>query len=292
MALRGEYLFSEVVTGLRRNMLMTLATIITVTVSLMMLGAGAWTHFQVQKAAEVFNRQVEISIFLVKGISDEQKDSIEQMLNENGLVQKVIYESQQDAYLKARRQFEHDPVILQQLKPDTLPSSFRVKLHDPTQYEAVSSEFVGVPGVDEVVDQQEILDPVFDVMEVVRILAFSVALIQLLASAALISNTIRLTAFARREETAIMKLVGATNWYIRLPFMLEGIAAGVVGAVLASSIMIAGDFFVFTQVKQSIGFFPFLTTLEVAQFTPSLVLVAVLVAMAASFLSLRRFLDV
>jgi cell division transport system permease protein len=303
MALRGEYLFSEVITGLRRNMLMTLATIITITVSLMMLGAGLWTHFQVEKAERVLNAQVEISIFLVKGIPEEQKNSIEQMLHDNPLVKEVIFESQEEAYKKALEQFANDPEILKTLTPTTLPPSFRVKLYDPQKYEAVASEFCspteagdtechGVPGVEEVVDQREILGPFFDIMNVVRDGAIAVALLQLLAAAALISNTIRLTAFARREQTGIMKLVGASNWYIRLPFMLEGITAGALGALAAGLIMIAGDVFLLSIVKRKITFFPFLTTVEVSQITPFLLMVGVLVAVVASFFSLRRFLDV
>jgi cell division transport system permease protein len=292
MALRGEYLFSEVVTGLRRNMLMTLATIITVTVSLMMLGAGLWTHFQVQKAERVFYAQVELSIYLVKSISVEQKDSIEKMLNQNPLVQETIYVSQQEAYEQALKDFKDTPEMIENLTPTTLPPSFRVKLVDPKQYEAVASEFEGVPGVEQVVDQRDILGPVFDIMDRVRNGALAVAALQLLAAAALISNTIRLTAFARREQTGIMKLVGASNWYIRLPFMIEGITAAALGALTAAGILILGDALLMSRVKPHLKFFHFLSTLEVAQLTPFLLLVGVLVAVVASFLSLRRFLDV
>ena len=142
------------------------------------------------------------------------------------------------------------------------------------------------------VDQRDILRPFFVVMRQVRTGALGVAFLQLLAAAALISNTIRLTAFARREQTGIMKLVGATNWYIRLPFMLEGIFAGFLGAVIAGSLLIAGDVLLLTRIKRQIGFFPFITTGEVAAVIPLLVVVGVVVAALASFLSLRRFLDV
>jgi cell division transport system permease protein len=292
MGPRWRYLFSEVTTGLRRNLLMTLATVVTVTVSLAVLGAGALTEAQVRKAREVLYAQVEVSIFLNDDISSDQTQSMQSDLEGNPLVQEVLFESKQQAYENARKIFASDPELLDALRPDSLPASFRVKLVDPEQFETIKSQYEGYPGIDEVVDQRDILQPFFLVMRQVRRGAVAVAVLQLLAAAALISNTIRLTAFARREQTGIMKLVGATNWYIRLPFMLEGIFAGLLGAVIAGSLLVASDVFLLSRIKRQIGFFPFITTSEVAAVIPLLVVVGVLVAAAASFFSLRRFLDV
>jgi cell division transport system permease protein len=292
MGPRWRYLFSEVTTGLRRNLLMTLATVVTVTVSLAVLGAGALTEAQVRKAREVLYAQVEVSIFLNDDISADQTRSMQADLDGNPLVQEVLYESKQQAYENARKIFATDPELLDALRPDSLPASFRVKLVDPEQFETIKSQYEGYPGIDEVVDQRDILQPFFLVMRQVRRGAVAVAILQLFAAAALISNTIRLTAFARREQTGIMKLVGATNWYIRLPFMLEGIFAGFLGAVIAGSLLIASDVFLLSRIKRQIGFFPFITTSEVAAVIPLLVVVGVLVAALASFFSLRRFLDV
>ncbi|HVM21034.1 MAG TPA: permease-like cell division protein FtsX [Egibacteraceae bacterium] len=292
MGPRWRYLFGEVGTGLRRNLLMTVATIVTVTVSLAVLGAGAWTHFQVRKAQQVLYAQVEISMFLADDISPEQRTSIESDLVENPLVEQVIYESKEQAYENARQIFANDPELLEALRRDALPASFRVKLVDPRQFDVVASAFEGYPGIEEVVDQREILGPFFDIMDRVRDGAIAVALLQLAAAAALISNTIRLTAFARREQTGIMKLVGATNWYIRLPFMLEGITAGLIGSLIAGGLLIAADVLLLSGVKDQVDFFPFLTTAEMVRIIPILVLTGVLVASLASFLSLRRFLDV
>ncbi|MPZ74719.1 MAG: FtsX-like permease family protein [Nitriliruptorales bacterium] len=294
MAPRWKYLFTEVSTGLRRNLLMTLATVVTVTVSLTILGAGYLTYRQVEKAKNVLYAEVEISIFLQDNITEEQRTSIFNDLDNDPLVATngVIYESKEQAYENALQIFANDPELVKTVRPETLPASFRVKLNDPEQFEAVASRFRGVPGIDEVVDQRDILLPFFVVMNKVVNGAAIVAALQLLAAAALVSNTIRLTAFARREQTGIMKLVGATNWYIRLPFLLEGIVAGLLGATVAGLLLVAGDRFLLTSVKRQIGFFPFLTTGEIAGVLPLLVLVGVLVAALASFFSLRRFLDV
>ena len=292
MGPRWRYLFGEVVTGLRRNLLMTLATVVTVTVSLAVLGAGALTEAQVRKARTVLYAQVEVSIFLNADISDEQTQSILRDLQGNPLVEEVLFESKQEAFENAKKIFASDPDLLRALRPDSLPASFRVKLVNPEEFEAVASQFEGYPGIEEVVDQRAILRPFFVVMRQVRTGALGVAFLQLLAAAALISPTLRLTAFARREQTGIMKLVGATNWYIRLPFMLEGIVAGFLGAVIAGSLLVAGDMFMLSRVKRQISFFPFITPSEVASVIPLLVIVGVVVASLASFLSLRRFLDV
>ncbi len=293
MGPRWRYLFSEVATGLRRNLLMTLATILTVTVSLAILGAGELTRRQVIKAQQILYAQVEISMFLNDSITPEQTDAIAAELNENPLVENVLYESKAEAYENAKAQFANDPELIKSLRPDTLPASFRVKLVDPEQYEVVASQFRNYPGIDEVVDQRDILGPFFTVMRQVVLGAAVVAFLQLLAAAALVSNTIRLTAFARREQTGIMKLVGATNWYIRLPFMVEGVVAGLLGAVVAGGLLMLADGLLLSHVKDEVKFFPFLTSGEVFFPTiPLLLLVGMLVAAIASFFSLRRFLDV
>ena len=292
MGPRWRYLFSEVATGLRRNLLMTLATVVTVTVSLTILGAGGLTAFQVVKARTVLYAQVEISMVLNDNITSEQTDSIQADLDANPLVEQTIYESKAQAFENAKKLFENDPDLIASLDEDTLPASFRVKLVDPEQFDVVASQFEDYPGIEEVVDQRDILGPFFVVMRQVVAGAGVVAFLQLLAAAALVSNTIRLTAFARREQTGIMKLVGATNWYIRLPFMVEGVVAGFLGAVVAGALLYIGDLTLLSRVKRQISFFPFLTTGEVLSIVPLLILIGVLVAALASFFSLRRFLDV
>ncbi len=292
MGPRWRYLFGELGGGLSRNLLMTIASIVTVTVSLVVLGAGLWTHFQVRKAEKVLYANVEISIYLLDEISPEQRDSLRRDLEANPQVEEVLFESKEQAYSNALIQFEDEPELRRALRPDTLPASFRVKLVDPRQYEVVVSQFKDYPGIEEIVDQRELLDGLFGFMNGVRNGAFSVAVLQAFAAAALISNTIRLTAFARREQTGIMKLVGATNWYIRLPFMLEAVVAGLLGALIASGLLILGDKLLLSGIKSRIRFIPFLSTFEVIQIFPFLILIGVAVAALASFLSLRRFLDV
>lgn len=292
MGPRWRYLAGELGLGLRRNLLMTIATVVTVTVSLALLGAGLLVQRQVDLARELFYSQVEVSIFLLDNISEAQLDSLQRDLAENAVVEEVIYESKEEAFQQFQEMFAEDPNVLASVTPEILPASFRVRLTDPEQFGVINSQFSGYPGVEEVVDQREALDTFFRLMNVLRFAALFTALLQLVAAAALISNTIRVTAFARREQTGIMKLVGATNWYIRLPFILEGVVAGVAGALLAGGLLVLLHAVFVPGLREQILFFPFLRTGHVVAVVPLLVAVGSGIAAIASFLSLRRFLAV
>ncbi|MGH8906135.1 MAG: permease-like cell division protein FtsX [Egibacteraceae bacterium] len=289
---RWRYLVIEVAIGLRRNLLMTVATIVTVTVSLALLGMGLLVQRQVSLAQRVLYAQVEVSIFLLDDIKADQRGSLEARLLANPVVADVIYVSKQQAFQDFQRMANNDEVIAASVGPDVLPASFRVKLTDPEQYPVIASQFAGYPGVEEIVDQRDTLDKFFQVMNALRNGALAVALLQLVAAAALISNTIRVTAFARREQTGIMKLVGATNWYIRLPFVVEGVIAGVTGALVAGGLLLLGQLTLLGRLKGALQFIPFIGLSDLLATIPVLVLIGAAIASIASVISLRRFLAV
>lgn len=292
MAPRWRYLLGEVGIGLRRNLLMTLATVVTVTVSLALLGVGMLIRSQVDLARAVLYQEVEVSIFLLDSVTEEQRTDFEAELQANPEVESVQYESKELAYEHAQQIFAEDEAVLDAIGPEDLPASFRVSLHNPENFDIVRSQYVEYPGVDDVVDQRDTLDRLFALMNSVRRGAIVVAAVQLIAAAALIANTIRITAFARRDQTGIMKLVGATNWYIRLPFILEGITAGVAGALLAGGLLVLGMVTIVASMREQIQFVPFIGIPQVLAIVPWLVLVGGGIAAVAAFLSLRRFLDV
>jgi cell division transport system permease protein len=292
VAARWRYLLGEVGLGLRRNLLMTVATVLTVTVSLALLGAGLLVQRQVDIARELFFSQVEVSIFLRDDISEAQRQTLESDLVGSGLVQEVLYESKQQAYAKYQRLFADQPDLVESVEPDFLPASFRVKLTDPEEYRAIETRFAGYPGVEDITDQREVLGRFFQIMDGFRNGAIVVALLQLVAGAALISNTIRITAFARREQTGIMKLVGATNWYIRLPFILEGVIAGVLGALTAGGLLLVAEATIVNRLREAVTFLPLVRTVDVVQTIPVLVLIGAGIAAIASFLAIRRHLAV
>ena len=292
MAPRFRYLLGELGVGLRRNLLMTVATVVTVTVSLSLLGAGLLTQRQVDIARQLFFQEVEVSIFLSDDISQQQRQSLERALADHPNVEHVQYESKEQAYAHFQEIFADNESLLEGVSPKILPASFRVSLEDPQQFAEVAGAFRGRPGVDEVADQGQYLDRFFAILNGLRNGAVAIAVLQLAAASALIFNTIRVTAFARREQTGIMKLVGATNWYIRLPFMLEGIVAGVLGALLAGGLLLLASVTILSGVGQQIQFIPIVGTAEVLGVIPVLLVVGAVIAAVSSFLSLRRFLAV
>lgn len=289
---RWAYLIGEVWLGLRRNLLMTVATMLTVTVTLTMVGAGLLVQRQVDLAQRVLYADVEVSIFLSDDITPEQLEALEEDLRATDVVADVLFESKEQAFANAQQIFANDPLILEGISPEILPASFRVKLTDPTQFQVVSSLFAGRPGIDQIVDQREVLQDFFAVMDKIRQFSLGVAVLIAIAAIALIATTIRLTAFARREQTGIMKLVGATNWYIRLPFVLEGVTASVVGAVAALGLLLFAERVYIRGLRTTIEFLPFIDSTDVLAIFPLLLIGSVLVGAAVSVLAIRRFLAV
>ena len=292
MSSRWRYLFSEVFIGLRRNLLMTFATVLTVTVTLTMVGASLLVQRQVDLAQRVLYADVEVSIFLTDSITPEQQATLESDLRAQPVVSEVIFESKEQAFANAQEIFAGDPLILEGLTPEVLPASFRVKLTDPEEFAVISSLFTGRPGIEDIRDQREILSDFFTVMAKIREFSIWIAALIALAAVSLVATTIRLTAFARREQTAIMKLVGATNWYIRLPFVLEGIAASVVGAFAALLLLAGAIGFYVSALREAVQFLPFIDAGDVAAIFPVLLIGSIVVGALTSIVALRRFLAV
>jgi cell division transport system permease protein len=293
--MRARFVLSEMAIGLRRNLTMTLAVVITVAISLALVGAGLLIRHQVQDMKDYYFYKVEISVFLTKNVTADQRESISRDLYALPQVQQVFYESQQQAYERFQKQFKDSPGLVENVRPDALPESYRVKLKDPTKYAVVSSQFAGRPGVEDVVDQRRFLDKLFRILNGFRNAAYVIAGIQLIAATVLISNTIRVAAFSRRRETGIMRLVGASNLYIQLPFLLEGALAGLIGAGLACGFLaLAKVMFVDRTLRGifSAGVIPSIGWHAIVQTMPLLLLGGVTLSALASFVTLRRFLRV
>ena len=242
--MRANFVASEVSSGIRRNLTMTMAVIITVAVSLGLFGASMLVRAQVSTMKDFWYDKVEVSIFLCgKGsdtpscaggpVTKAQRDQIKADLESlKPLVDSVYYESQAEAFARFQEQFKNSPIV-DNVKPTALPESFRVKLSDPTKYDVVASAFAGRPGIEQVNDQRKILDKFFRLLGGLQLIALLIALSMLVVTVLLIVNTMRVAAFSRRRETSIMRLVGASNFYIKLPFLLEAAVAAGIGAILA-----------------------------------------------------------
>ncbi len=294
---RWWYIFHEAGLGLRRNMLMTVAVVLSVAVSLTLLGASMLVGAQVDRATDNWYGKIEVSIFLCDGrnceaITPEQRAALQQDLESDPLVKEVYFESKQQAYTQFRHMFRDQPDFVRSVSPEALPASFRVKLKDPKQFTAIFDKYAARPGIEEVVDQRDVLKSFFAITDKFRLGARVVAFIQLVAASVLIANTVRVAAFARREQTAIMKLVGASNWYIRLPFVLEGVIAGLIGAVMAWLLLVGAVPKITDSLQNNIPFMPFIGQAEALAVGPWLLLIGVLIAAGSSFVALHRFLDV
>lgn len=241
---RWKYVLTEVLTGLWRNVTMTVAMIITMAVSLTMLGASLLLYLQVNDMRDFYYDKIEVSIFLKADITQDQRSSLQTDLEHDALVQSVIYESKEQAYQRFTTQFRDAPDLVAATKPDSLPESFRVKLKDPKKVQALSDEFRSRDGISEIVDQQELLKKVFAILGALQNLALTVAAVQGIAALLLVANTIQVAAYSKRREVAVMKLVGASNWFIQMPFVLEAIFAGLIGAILAFATLVLAKIFI------------------------------------------------
>lgn len=297
MTARWRYTLLESLTGLTRNLMMTVAVVLSVTVSLTLLGASLLLSQQVELATDDWFGRVEVSIYLCDdrtcpAITPEQQDELRDDLEANPIVEEVLYESKQDAFERFQELFKDQPTLIETVEADTLPASFRVRLANPELFNQIRDQFEGYAGVEEVIDQREVLNQFLRFTNVVRNAALVVAAIQLIAAGVLIANTIRVAAFARREQTSIMRLVGASNWYIRLPFVLEGVMAGLIGALVSWGLLAATVPRVAGNLSQDILLMPFIGMDEVVQVGPWLLAAGVGIAAISSILALRRFLDV
>jgi cell division transport system permease protein len=297
MTARWRYILQEALIGLRRNLMMTVAVVLSVTVSLTLLGASLLLSDQVDLATDDWTGKVEVSIYLCDdrtcpAITPEQQQRLRDELEAQPVVREVLYESKQDAYERFTELFKDQPSLVDSIDPDTLPASFRVRLENPELFGVINDQFQAFPGIDEIVDQRDVLNQFLRFTNVVRNAALVVAAIQLVAAGVLIANTIRVAAFARREQTSIMRLVGASNWYIRLPFVLEGVMAGLIGALVSWGLLYATVPRVAGQLSRDIELMPFIGADEVLAVGPWLLVAGVGIAALSSVLALRRFLDV
>jgi cell division transport system permease protein len=300
--MRASFVFSEVRIGLRRNLTMTFAVMITVAISLTLLGVGFLANSQVRVMKDYWYDKIEVSVFLCGSLSESpscaggpitasQRTAIQKDIQALPAVQNVYYESQSQAYQHFQEQFKGS-AIAQNVTPDQLPESFRIKLKDPTQFSVIQSAFTGRPGVDTVQDQRTILDKFFKLLGVLRDGALLIGIVSVLTAMLLISNTLRLAAFSRRRETGVMKLVGATSFSIQLPFLLEGLFSAIVGWVISTGLLAGFKALVDIKVAPLLSFTRFFLWSDVWVASAGLLAVGLVVSALASIFTLRKYLKV
>ncbi len=293
MARRWNYFFRETSIALRRNALVTFAAISTVFISLFLVGGSLLVSEQVDLMTGEWAGKIEVSVFLRDDASQDEIDALGQKITALPEVQNVYFEDRLEACANFRRIFRDNPALVENVDCDALPQSYKIKLHDPEDVPIIGARLAGDPAVDEVKDEKELVDKLLAVTSVLRNGVLAVALIMLVSAAGLIANTVRMAVFARRKEIGIMKLVGATNWFIRVPFLIEGVIEGLIGGVAAALALFAMKFLFIDKLRGEIDFVTtWVDTPEILFVVPILLIAGILSAAVASLLAMRRFLEV
>ena len=300
---RARFVLAELGTGLRRNVPMTVAVIIVTFVSLTFVASAALLQMQIGNLKDDWYDKVEVSVFLCPNDSSqptcadgeatvEQQAEILAVLESDALapyVQTIYTETKEEAFAALQEQMA-GTVWAESVTVDLMQMSYRVKLRDPEQYQLVADAVAGRPGVDSVRDQRQILEPLFVVLNRATLLAAGLAAVMIVAAVLLITTTIRLSALSRRRETGIMRLVGASNTFIQLPFMIEGAIAATIGSLLALGALFLGvRYLVEDWLAGSLRWANLVTTGDVLAIAPWLVLVAIGLATASSIAALSRY---
>ena len=301
--MRAQFVFHEVWIGLRRNLTMTIALVVVVAISLSLLGTGLLFVKQVDNTRTYWQGRVQLSIYLCtrSSVSPQcehngaataaERAEIETDLKNLPQVVSVRYESQEEAYSRFKQEFSQNQSFVNSVSKGDIPDSFQVKLRNTqTDFPIVAQTVDGRDGVDQVVDDSSILDKFYKLLNGARNAVVIIAIILIIAAILLVANTIRLSAFNRRRETSIMRLVGASNFYVQLPFLVEGIIAGLFGWLVAAGLLIGVKSLWLDTLQQ---YFPFNVQLSATDLVEVIVLamiIGVVLTGATSLLTLRRYL--
>ena len=301
--MRLQFMLSEIAIGLRRNLSIAVSVMLVTMVSVYLMGIGFLAQGQVDTLKGYWYDRIQVSIFMCgkdsldancdgKAVTDEQRESLRSQLDEmKPLVKNVYFESEQQAFDRFKEQYRNSP-LSDYLQVGDIPQNFRVQLSDPKKYDVVVSAFEGAPGVGRVQDQQKTLDKLFTVMNVVTIGSLFLAGLMVLCSVLLMATTIRQAAFSRRRETGIMKLVGASNFTIRLPFVMETVLAALTGTGLAIvGLWVTADSLL-PRVSAVLQDAPLVGTTDIWFVAPWLVGFMLVVSVLTSWATLRRYLRV
>ena len=302
--MRFGLVMREVGQGFRRNLSMVVSVVLVTFISLTFFGAAILLQMQIGQMKGYWYDRAEVTVYMCVGFSnvpncaetaasDEQIADVQAQLESGTLapyVESVVYETAEDAYQNFLTEFEGTSLV-EIASVDMFGPDFRVKLIDPAQSDVIIDSVSGMPGVEEVRDQRALLQPIFDVMNAASYAAVGIAGLMLVTAVLLIATTIRLSAFSRRRELAIMRLVGASNRFIETPFILEGVLASLIGSLLASGAVVAlVHFFVGGYLAETITNYSFVGIQDALLVAPILVVVGAVLAAASASVAIRRYL--
>jgi cell division transport system permease protein len=305
--MRAQFVLSEIGVGLRRNLTMTFAVIVSVALSLALFGGSLLMSDQVSTMKGYWYDKVNVSIFLCNksdaesdpncdrgAVTTEQKEQIETDLKKMSVVDTVAHETSDQAYKHYKEQFGDSP-LASSLTPDQMQESFRVKLTDPEKYQVIATAFDGRDGVQSVQDQKGILDNLFELLNGMNWAARALMAMMLVVALMLIVNTVRVSAFSRRRETGIMRLVGASGFYIQAPFIMEAAVAGLIGGAVACGFLMIARYFIIDHglaLSEKLTLINFIGWDAVLKYLPLILATSLLMPALAAFFALRKYLKV
>lgn len=294
----------ETWSGLKRNLTMTLAVIVTIWVSLTLFGAGVMAAQQIDLVKGRWYDKIEVSVFLCvkdstggncqpgEETSQAQRDHIKKTLEANPEVSEVYYETKQQAFEDWQEVYKDSP-LKDTVTVDQMQDSFRIKLHNPENFAGVAAEAGGLPGVQAVVDLHSVLDPIFRWLNGLQWGTIGMSVLLLVAAALQIGNSIRIAAFSRRRELGIMRLVGASNLYIMAPFLLESLITGLIGALMACGTLALGfELIVARNAQVSIKTLQWIGWSHAGIAMAAVAIVAILLSIIPTILATRKYLRV
>ena len=304
--MRLGLILSEVGQGFRRNLSMVVSVVLVTFISLTFFGAAILLQSQITQTKGYWYDRAQVAIYLCTDISSEsncsetaatqaKKDDVQAELEGSTLspyIKKVEFEDHDEAYANFLDQFE-GTTAAQLVTPDILSESFRVNLNDPTQADIIIDQVSGMAGVESVTDQRGLLEPIFAIMNAATFTAICIAGLMLVAAVLLIATTIRLSAFSRRRELGIMRLVGASNRFIETPFILEGVLAALIGSLLAGGVIVAlVQFFVQGYLADALRGTALVNLNDALLVVPILLASGALLAAVSASVAIRRYLKV
>ncbi len=295
MGLSVEYVVRETAGNLWRNRLMSLAAMLTIAVSLALVGSALLLKQGVATSTQAWKGGVQLLIFMQPNATTAQDKAVVTQLNTLPSIQRYSYVNKSVSYREFRRLFANQPDLLNSVTEAQIPPSYRVVLKNPSEAPSIGQIFNGQPGVKAVDYNFAAIQTLEKVSSIAQGVIIGLAVVLLLSATVLILNVIRVAIFSRRREVMVMKLVGATNWFIRIPFMLEGFTQGLVGAMIAGAAVLGiralfNYFIQRFQVHLLSGFV--LTSHDVLMTELVVFVVGVVVGTAGSALAVRRYLGV
>jgi cell division transport system permease protein len=285
---------------------MVISIILVTFISLTFVGTASLLQLQIGQMKNYWYDRAQVAIYLCTDVSpeascprgeasDDVKAEVQERLDSPTLspfIEEFYFEDHEQAFANFQEQFS-DNAVAQYVRAEQLNETFWVNLFDPNQSQIITESFTGLAGVEEVKDQRGYLDQIFNILNIASLVAVSIASLMLVSSVLLISTTIRLSAFSRRRELGIMRLVGASNFSIQLPFILEGVVAALAGSILAAAVVLGLlQFFVQGFLAQSLPFTSFVSVNDGMLVVPLLIAGGVVLAAVASGLAIRRYLKI